>query len=113
MNVFSVDKVTFHDAVNVIHDVITNIILRVTAYSGELLSPTSVTKTGYTGFWLVYDINRRKLVTSSENSEQVTSSVRYQRIQNRIQGCGQEFGGRMEGFIQDGNESSTKPGSLI
>ena len=57
-----------------------NIILRVTAYSGELLSPTSVTKTGYTGFWLVYDINRHKLVTSSENSEQVTSSVRSNSI---------------------------------
>ena len=52
-----------------------NIILRVTAYSGELLSPTSVTKTGFTGFWLVSDINRRKLVTSSENSERVRLSV--------------------------------------
>ena len=63
--------------------------------------------------WLVSDINRRKLVTSSEDSKRVTSSVRYQRIQNRIPGRGQEFGGRMEGFILDGNESSTKPGSLI
>ena len=57
-----------------------NIILRVTAYSGELLSPTSVTKTGYTGFWLVSDINRRKLVTSSENSERATLSVRSNSI---------------------------------
>ena len=84
-----------------------------TAYSGELLSPMSVTKTGYTGFWLVSDINRRKLVTSSENSERETSSVRYQRIQIRKQGRDQELGGRMEGFIQDGNEYSTKLGSLI
>ena len=57
-----------------------NIILRVTAYSGELLSPTSVTKTAYTGFWLVSGINRRKLATSSENSERVTSSVRSNSI---------------------------------
>ena len=57
-----------------------DIILRVTAYSGESLSPTSVTKTGCTGFWLVSDINRRKLVTSSENSERVTSSVRSNKI---------------------------------
>ena len=55
------------------------IILRVTAYSGDLLSP-SVTKIGYTGFWLVSEINRRKLVTSSENSERVTSSVRSNSI---------------------------------
>ena len=55
------------------------IILRVRAYSGDLLSP-SVTKIGYTGFWLVSEINRRKLVTSSENSERVTSSVRSNSI---------------------------------
>ena len=47
-----------------------HIILHVTAYSGELLSPTSVTKTGYTGFWLMSDVNRCKLVTSSENSDE-------------------------------------------
>ena len=58
-----------------------------TAYNGELPSPTSLTKTGYTGFLLVSDINRRKVVTSSENSEGVTPSLRSNSILYRYIRC--------------------------